>query len=334
MAVACAFSMKAWAQPVDEARKSAEKAAEAEAAARESAAEAKASEQSALRYMKEAQKAQVQTQEAAEAAKPHAPANEEAATEKTVAAEPTSVFDKLQFLGNANLIGGSLATEDGKTLASGGVGVYAATKRWSFVASFTFGSQGTSEEDANTADYINFLRSPSSAVGGQVQVRFLKPYGKVIRLGGSLTTRVNAIDFAFGEEREESIKLLALDPSIAISLLFSDTHEISFLGEVGLGLRFWNKPSQPFRDALGLPDDSHSYAGVRVLGALAISNLYVGVEVTRYGGGDLAALKEFAIIPYVGLRGGLDIFDKDKPPTTTPATDAKAVVAPPATPLM
>jgi hypothetical protein len=314
-AMLCASHGVAAAQSADDLRQAVDEARGAAKAAREAS-------ELALKAMKDAKNAQVLAEAARDAAQ-KAPANNAAAEAEQ------SIFDKLQFLGNANLIAGSLTTEEGETIASGGVGVYAETKRWSLVTSFTFGSEGKTEESSTRADYVAFLHSPTSAVGGQVQVRFLQPIKTgVFRLGGSVTTRVNAIDFSFGDGSKESIKLLAIDPALAVSVLFSKKQDITFVGEVGLGLRFWNKPGQAFRDALMLPDDSHSYAGIRVLGALAVSNIYVGVEVTRYGGGQLSDLEEFAIIPYVGLRGGLDIIEKPA------GDDDKDGPSPPATPLM
>jgi len=41
--------------------------------------------------------------------------------------------------------------------------------------------------------------------------------------------------------------------------------------------------------------------------ALQIGDVYVGFELMRFWGGDLNELKEFAIVPYVGVRGGPDI---------------------------
>ena len=325
--VVCALAPQVAAQPVDDARTAADEAKKSADDSKTSAVDAKASAESASKNAKAANEARAKTEKALEDAGT-------SAVDAPAAEETASVFDKLQFLGNANLIAGSLTTEGGETLASGGIGVYAQTKKWSLVTAFTFGSEGTTDENADIDDYISFLRTPTSAVGGQVQVRFLHSIGKaqVVRIGGSINTRVNVQKFAFGEGMQEAIKLLAIDPALAVSVLFSEKQEITFIGEIGLGLRFWNKPAQSFRDAIGIPDDSHTYAGARVLAAIAVSNVYVGIEVSRYGGGQLSEFEEFAIIPYVGVRGGLEVFDKQK--EAAPAKGGADKAPPPSTPLM
>jgi hypothetical protein len=253
----------------------------------------------------------------------------ESAEDKLDRAFSDSPFASVSFLGNANLIAGALTDENDSPVASGGVGFVAETKHWTFVSVFTFGSAGTGDDSATTRDYVEFLQVPTSALGADLHVRWLtKLKESPIWLGASLGIRGSHQSFGFGESDSESINALGLDPSAALSVPLDVKKSMYFIAEAGLAARFWNRPAQAFVDALDMDSRDHAYFGFRGLAAMNIGSIHVGVELMRLWGGNLDELKEFAIIPYVGFRGGLS-------PATDPATRGlDGTHLPPPTPLM
>lgn len=221
-------------------------------------------------------------------------------------------FDTVQILGDANLAAGSLTGSDGATVATGAAGIFASTDKYSILAAFTFGSVGASTETTH-ADYISFLRTPTSAVGAQVQLRALYPVANQgwLRLGPGMNLKANGTEFKAGPRTQE-IGMVQIDGSLAMSMkLDKSKDDLFFIAEAGLGLRFWNKPSKEFLDAIDINTDSHVFFGPRVVAAVSIGRIHVGVELTRFWGGALDQYKEFSVLPYVGIDGGLDIVKPD-----------------------
>jgi hypothetical protein len=242
-----------------------------------------------------------------------------------------SPFSQVSMIGTANVISGDLTGEDGGTLASGGVGFVGMTPRhWTVIGAFTFGNEGTGTDNATAADYVTFLHVPTSALGVDLHIRWLAEWRK-LWLGWSVGLRGSHQSFGFGDGNSESINAIGIDPSAAGSIAIDEDKGIYFVCEAGLAARFWNRPSTAFVDALDITSRNHAFFGFRGLTALNIGNIHVGVEFMRLWGGDINALKEFAIIPYVGFRGGL------APSSETPGAGAKGArrsAPPPPTPVL
>lgn len=232
-------------------------------------------------------------------------------------------FEVVKIVGDTNLSSGSLSADDGDTLANGAVGLFASAKfagerRLELTVAFSFGNEGSTLEAADEADYVSFLRTPTSAVGGFIRARVLGAQTRGMRLGGTLNLRANAIDVVASDARD-TISLVGIDPAGSLSVLVDSEREIAVSIDAGWSFRFWNKPSSALVAAL-MTSDEHFYYGPRVTAALQIGDVHVGIELTRFGGGDLDAYEEFTILPYVGLRGGLSL----KEPTTDAEPTARA----------
>ena len=238
-------------------------------------------------------------------------------------------FETVDIFGDTNLTSGSLSNEDGETVASGAVGLFVATKAQAakplleFSIAFSFGDEGSTISTPTKAEYVAFLQAPSSSLGGFVRARALsREYSDAVRVGPSLVLRANAVTLD-ASENDQKLSFVAIDPAAALSVIIDKTREISVAAEIGLSLRFWNKPKGDFREELGI-DHNHVYFGPRITAALEIGDVHVGLELTRFWGGGLADYKEFTILPYVGLRGGLNL--KDPPPNQDAAAGAPSIL--------
>lgn len=223
-----------------------------------------------------------------------------------------SRFTTVQIQGNANLNAGNLAGSGaGSSDANSSIGVYAESNSGlSIIAAFSFGSKGTSLTAKSVSDYVSFLEQPSSTLGGQVKLQqsWSLRAAPWFRVGLALNTRAFSVDMGFGDSgASQRINLLALDPSLAFAARLDDAHKLSVVGELGLATRFWNKPGAAFQTALNIVE-GHAFAGPRVAAAISIGDIYAGIEMTRYFGAvGLQSLREFAIVPYVGIRGSLTL---------------------------
>jgi hypothetical protein len=271
---------------------------------------------------------------------------------KPKAEQAESPFPVVKLVGDANLATGSLSGASGDDVSSGALGLYAESRfgqrcrlngnactTMSFLASFSFGSEGKTRSGADRESYFNFLRSPASSLGGLVQVQVLRSVGrrKWLWMGGGLSLRASSLTFQYQEDsRSQDINLIGVDPSFILDMRLRDDTDlkVSLRSEVGLSSRYWNKPSRVFVEDLGLKDDAHAFFGPRVASMIAIGDIRVGIEMSRYWGGELERFKEFAIIPYVGIAGGIGINTPKKPAAVEEAARAPdAPVSVPTTPI-
>jgi hypothetical protein len=223
------------------------------------------------------------------------------------------MFKSVIFFGDASLASGKLAGEDGKNISSGGLGASAKTEHFDLLASFSFGSEANLDAASTASDYVTFLRTPKSALGGALSLRWLTLPCKIeapgLWLGATIAARANHQSFAYtndaGAITQQKVNLFSLDISFTTSIRLSEGQDISLDSQIGAASRFWGKPAASFLNALELSNTGHTFAGLRVMSAITVKNIYVGIELTRFGGTGLGDLKEFAILPYVGIRGGL-----------------------------
>lgn len=213
--------------------------------------------------------------------------------------------------GNANLTnlaGGS--SSDANT----SIGVYAQHDTndgvTSLIGAFSFGAKGTSITAQSRADYVSFLEQPTSTLGGQLKVArgwYVCPPSNLM-LGIVANLRAFSVSMAPADGApEQRLNLLAIDPSVFVNAGLDAKRDVSLTVEAGLASRFWNKPGSTFTTALDVPS-SHAYVGPRIAAFISVGSIYAGIELTRYFGQDgLEPLREFAIVPLVGVRGSLDL---------------------------
>jgi hypothetical protein len=223
-----------------------------------------------------------------------------------------SSFTTIAIQGNANLNAGNIAGTSAED-ANSSIGVYAKTDAdFSIIAAFSFGSKGTSIAAVTVSDYVAFLEQPTSTLGGQVKLQqdWRCRSATWLHCGVALNSRVFSVRMSLPEDGSEliqQINLIAIDPSLVAFALLDETNKLSVIVEVGMATRLWNKPKAEFRDALDITK-AHAFAGPRVAAAISIGDIYAGVEMTRYfGSAGLEPLREFAIVPYVGIRGSLTL---------------------------
>lgn len=162
-------------------------------------------------------------------------------------ADDNSPFTTFKLQGDATLTSGSITNDAAKSLGAGSVGIFAETSdNLSFTASFSFGSEGTTLNIKGVSDYAEFLRSPTSSVGGQVQVRQLwKPpwQTRFLKLGFVMNAKGSTVTLKTNDmTTSQRVSVVALEPAGAVSILFDKERKISLVGEAGLTSRLWNKP--------------------------------------------------------------------------------------------
>lgn len=219
-------------------------------------------------------------------------------------------WNTVELQGNANLTNIGAGSSDANT----SIGVYAehdtSDGMTSLIGAFSFGARGTSITAGSREDYVSFLEQPTSTLGGQVKAArgwYVCPPSRVM-VGLAVNLRAFSVSMAPSEgAASQRLNLLAIDPSVFVHAGLDAKRNVSLTVEAGLASRFWNKPGSAFTTALDVPS-SHAYVGPRVAAFISVGSIYAGVELTRYFGQDgLESLREFSIVPLVGVRGSLEL---------------------------